>query len=896
MDEISKNKPKKHICAGLLAHVDAGKTTLAESLLFLSGSIRKAGRVDHQDAYLDTHALERSRGITIFSKQAQIHWEDMDVTLLDTPGHVDFSAEMERTLQVLDYAILVISGADGVQGHTLTLWRLLERYRIPVFLFVNKMDQDGTDRQKLMEEIQRELSGSCIDFTARDTEWMESVALCEETLMQEYLETEHIPEQAVAGLIQKRQIFPCYFGSALKMQGVEALLDGLRRETVMPEYQAAFGARIFKIARDEQNMRLTYMKITGGTLPVRTALTPEEKVNQIRIYSGEKYETVQEATPGMVCAVTGLVHTFAGECLGCEQGTYTPMLEPVLTYKVNLPADCNIPEMLEKLRRLEEEEPELHIMWNEELQEIQAQVMGEVQIEIVKSLIAERFGTEVSFDSGNIVYKETITEPVEGVGHFEPLRHYAEVHLLLEPGKAGSGMQFDTVCSEDVLDKNWQRLIMTHLAEREHRGVLTGSMITDMKITILTGRAHDKHTEGGDFRQATYRAIRQGLRKAENILLEPYYQFRLDVPQEMLGRALTDMERMQGSVEPPVIENGRAVLKGYAPVAVMRSYPMEVIAYTRGAGQLSCMPGGYRPCKNAEEVIDACGYDADADVGNPTGSVFCAHGAGYYVPWDEVEAHMHLPYVWEKKRQKPQGNVTEPVRHTMSDAYATDKELAAIFAKTYGEPKTKLADTTRRVYGKRSGSENPVTKIYTEKKQIDKEQYLLVDGYNIIFAWEELSELAKYSLDGARDALMDMLSNYQGYKKCHLILVFDAYKVKGNPETVLQYHNIQIVYTKEAQTADAYIEKFAHEMGRKHDVVVATSDGLEQIIILGQGCRLFSARELKEELERTNEEVRSQFPKQTRSHRNYLFDWLSDDLAEKLEQIRLHGDENNERN
>ncbi|MGI6094474.1 MAG: NYN domain-containing protein [Lachnospiraceae bacterium] len=882
-----KKKIRKRICVGLLAHVDAGKTTLSESILYLGGSIRKMGRVDDKDAFLDTFELERARGITIFSKQAMVYLEDAEITLLDTPGHVDFSAEMERTLQVLDYAVLVISGADGVQGHTQTLWRLLERYQVPVFLFINKMDQPGCDREALLEELKRRLDDGCIEFDAgRDPEaFYESLAMCEEALLEQYLETGELNRKDIVRLIAQRKVFPCYFGSALKLQGIEELLQGLRDYTRMPVYPDTFGARVYKIARDDQGNRLTYMKITGGCLKVKDVLTEDrEKADQIRIYSGSKYEMVKEALAGTICAVTGLSQTQPGAGLGMEEEAKEPVLEPVLTYQILLPQDCDVHTMLLQLRQLEEEEPQLHIIWEEQLQEIHAQVMGEVQIEILKSLIAERFGVSVEFGAGNIVYKETIAAPVEGVGHYEPLRHYAEVHLLLEPLERGSGLVFASDCDEDILDRNWQRLILTHLAEREHKGVLTGSPVTDMKITLLTGRAHLKHTEGGDFRQATYRAVRQGLKKAESILLEPYYEFRLEVPAEMVGRAMSDVQRMSGSFEPPYLEMDSMVLEGFAPVAGMQDYQAEVISYTRGRGRLFCMLKGYEVCHNAEEVIERIGYDPERDLEHPTGSVFCSHGAGFVVNWDEVEQYMHIQSGWEEPREEETAPRSVPINTASYDRdRQNDEELKAIFERTYGPVKPRIGEALRSS----SVSSPPVQRYKAPKKEKKAEEYLLVDGYNIIFAWDELKELAEVNMDAARSKLQDILCNYQGYKKCTVIVVFDAYKLEGYPGEVLKYHNIYVVFTKEAETADQYIEKTVHAMDKKYRVTVATSDGLEQVIILGQGANLLSAREFKEEVEAVRRQIREEWHDKKQNSRNYLFHHMSDELAEQMEEIRL---------
>ena len=810
-------KPSDHICIGLLAHVDAGKTTLSESMLYLSGRIRQQGRVDHGNAYLDTYELERARGITIFSKQAELVFGELEVTLLDTPGHVDFSAEMERTLRVLDYAILVINGADGVQGHTETLWKLLKQYRIPAFLFINKMDQNGTDAEKLLEELRVKLSGSCIRFgEAEDSEeFLENVAMAEEQVLETYLEHGTIERGEISRLIWERKVFPCYFGSALKNIGVKEFLAGLECYAKERSYPEEFGAKVYKIARDPQGNRLTYLKVTGGVLKVRDLIRyqdVEEKVSQIRIYSGEKYDAVQEVRAGRVCAVTGLTKTYPGEGLGAEPPSEGPVLTPVLNYQLILPEGCDTHGMLLKLRQLEEEDPELHIVWNEELGEIHAQLMGEVQTEILQSMIRERFQTEVTFGQGNIVYKETIKRPAEGVGHFEPLRHYAEVHLLLEPGESGSGLVFAADCSEDVLDRNWQRLILTHLAEKEHRGVLTGSAITDMKITLVAGRAHLKHTEGGDFRQATYRAVRQGLKSTESVLLEPYYEFRMEIPAEFVGRALTDIQRMAGEFQTPDTEGDFAVITGSAPVSEMRDYQLEVTSYTKGRGRLFCTLKGYAPCHNAEEVIEQIGYDSEGDLDNPTGSVFCAHGAGFHVSWDQVPDHMHLEYVWtpeaEKEKsaieaKKGQGSVQSGrVSSSFSRSVEEDKELEEIFLRTYGKIERKRPIAERRV-------ESPEERQKRIRKD-QMEEYLLVDGYNVIFAWEDLKELAKVNIEGARNKLMDVLCNYQGFKKCNLILVFDAYKVQGQELGVQKYHNIYVVYTKEAETADQYIEKVVH--------------------------------------------------------------------------------------
>lgn len=917
MGFTSENKPEKQITMGILAHVDAGKTTLSEGILYTCKAIRKLGRVDHQDAFLDTNTLERNRGITIFSKQAECTLGEFGITLLDTPGHVDFSAEMERTLQVLDYGILVISGADGVQGHTETLWRLLSRYQIPVFLFINKMDQPGTDRETLLVELKEKLDTNCVDFSADQTseDWKEQVAVCDEQVMEAYLEGEEISRVQIQKMIRERKLFPCYFGSALKLTGVKEFLEDLKLRIRESSYPESFGAKIYKITRDSQGERLSHMKITGGALKVKSVLSNgkpgergegiwQEKVNQIRIYSGEKYTMVSEVKAGTVCAVTGLTATYPGQGLGSEQASDMPVLEPVLSYRIGLPTEVNVHQALLQLRQLEEEEPLLHIVWNETLGEIYAQVMGEVQIEILKSLIKERFGMAVTFDEGNIVYKETILEPVEGVGHFEPLRHYAEVHLLLEPGETGSGLIFAADCSEDVLDRNWQRLILTHLEEREHKGVLIGAPITDMKITLLTGRAHIKHTEGGDFRQATYRAVRQGLRKAKSQLLEPYYEFRLEVPSEQVGRSMTDIQKMLGEFDPPKTEGEMTVLTGSAPVVTMRDYQKEVISYTSGRGRLSCTLKGYYPCHNQEEVVEAVGYDPEADLENPTGSVFCAHGAGFVVNWDQVEEYMHVESGWNApagQETKPEKPVTAKNWKEENEKYlATEKELEEIFERTYG-PIRKLGEEPpagRSVKGWKKSRRDPLegygksSSDYKQKKTPDGEkEYLLVDGYNIIFAWEDLKELAAVNIDGAREKLMDILCNYQGFKKSTLILVFDAYKVKGNPGSVETYHNIHVVYTKEAETADQYIEKTVHEIGRKYRVTVATSDQLEQVIILGQGGQRMSARELLEDVIEVSHQIRETARQKSSSEKNYLFDHLDEETATRMERIRLGEEE-----
>lgn len=877
----------RKLVIGILAHVDAGKTTLSEAMLYISGKIRKLGRVDKKDSYLDTNELERAREITIFSKQAVFELGDTEITLLDTPGHVDFSAEMERTLQVLDYAILVISGADGVQGHTQTLWRLLNVYKIPVFLFVNKMDQIGADKEKLLEELRKFLDDGCIEFGNSDTEeFFDHLAMCDEIVMEAYLETGHIDSSQIAKLIKERKVFPCFFGSALKLEGVESFLTSIVKYAITPIYPEEFGAKIFKIARDEQGNRLTYMKVTGGRLKVKDALTNgewEEKVNQIRIYSGDKYEVVDEVEAGTVCAVTGLSQTQPGEGLGIESASRGPLLEPVLTYQIVLPKDCDPRAMLPKLREIEEEKPELRIVWNEELQEIQVQIMGEVQLEILQSIIKERFDIDVTFDAGSVLYKETIANTVEGVGHFEPLRHYAEVHLLLEPGERGSGLQFALNCSEEVLEKSWQNLILTHLKEKEHKGVLTGSPITDMKITLVSGRAHKQHTQGGDFREATYRAVRQGLKEAESILLEPYYTFRLEIPEKMVGRAMTDIEQMHGTYEILEAKDGWTVLGGSAPVVNMRNYHTKVAAYTKGQGRLLCTLKGYEPCHNSEEVIESIGYDSEKDKENPTGSIFCKNGAGFSVSWDKVKDYMHVEsYLEQRRKESSEEDTVTSKAKTSEEKLISLEEIDEIIRRTYYANQGKKSSWKKR----RSARESyyrPLTTIPKQgSKEESKEEYLLVDGYNIIFAWPELKEIAQENMDAARIKLLEVLSNYQGIRKCKIIVVFDAYRVKGHREKLLTYNNIYIVYTKEAQTADHYIERFVHDHHKKYRITVATSDTLEQIIIMGKGARLLSANELKGEVQRANEAALQAYKEKHRIKPSYLMDELSSDTKKNI--------------
>ena len=844
----------KRLTVGILAHVDAGKTTLTEGLMYLSGNLRKLGRVDHGDAFLDTDSLERERGITIFSKQAVLRWNELELTLLDTPGHVDFSAEMERAVQVLDYAILLISGADGVQGHTETLWRLLERHRVPTVLFINKMDQPDTDREKLLAQLRQRLSDGCADFNDHDA-LMEQAALCDEGLMERYLEGEEPSIAELSALIVERKLFPGFFGSALKLDGVEELLSGLETYTMEPDWGTEFAARVFKITRDERGDRLTWLKVTGGTLKVRDTLKGEdweEKATQLRVYSGAKFAAVDEAPAGAVCAVTGLSRTRAGQGLGGEDNWDGPELEPVLNYQVIPPEGCDIHTLLTQLRILEEEDPQLRVEWNERLGEIHLRLMGEVQLEVLTRLMAQRFGVNVTFGTGSIVYLETIAAPVEGVGHFEPLRHYAEVHLLLEPLERGSGIQIDTVCSEDVLDRNWQRLILTHLVEKQHLGVLTGAPITDIKLTLLTGRAHLKHTEGGDFRQATYRAIRQGLLSAKSVLLEPWYSFRMELPRDCVGRAMTDLQRMGAEFDGPDGTGEMAALTGAVPVAELGGYWTELASYSQGRGRLSCRVEGYRPCHNADAVIANIGYDPERDVDNPADSVFCSHGAGVNVKWDEVRNHMHLDSGWRPEGEKNPERESAAPRNVMSyeSHAALEKELEAIFVRTYGPVKPRAFQSAAR----RSA---PVKeKPWKGLKKKSGEDYLLVDGYNIIHAWDDLRDIAREDLDAARVRLIDRLRNYQGWKKNKVIVVFDAYKVKGNPGSVERAGEVCVVYTKEAETADMYIEKTSYTLSREHRVRVATSDGLEQMIILGHGAVRMPAAELQFELEQVEAEIR----------------------------------------
>ena len=874
----------KKLVIGIFAHVDAGKTTLAESILYKTGNIRKLGRVDHKDAFLDTFDLERERGITIYSKQAVFQSSNYKITLLDTPGHVDFSTEMERALSVLDYGILVINASNGVQEHTETLWRLLETYNVPTFIFVNKMDLNRSNHKAIMKEIKDLLSDSCIDFSGdkKSSEFMESLAMSDEGLLDIYLEKGSIEDGSIRDIIRKRKIFPTYFGSALKMEGIDTFIDGLDKYVKSPSYPKEFAGRVFNISRDEQGNRLTHMKITGGSLQVKK-LIGEEKVDQIRIYSGAKYDAVDEVEAGSICAVTGLNETFPGQGLGFESEDFLPMLEPVLNYKLILPEGANEYTMLSSLRELEDEDPQLQIEWSDKLKEIHIKLMGEVQVEVLQRQILDRFGVEVEFGRGNILYKETIESPVVGVGHFEPLRHYSEVHLLLEPNEPGAGLEFYSACSEDKLDRNWQRLILTHLEEKEHVGVLTGSPITDIKITLINGRAHNEHTVGGDFRQATYRAVRQGLEKSKSILLEPYYDFKLRLPSEHLGRAMNDIQRMSGKFDTPETDGDLSILKGYAPVANMRDYHTEVVSYTSGRGRLFYTLRGYLPCHNSEEVIEDIGYDSGSDIENPSSSIFCAHGAGFTVSWDKVEDYMHLESPIDLKVEE--GTIEKSIEEEKTtgkssykrDSWVQDKELEEIFVRTYGPINQRLSHSQNRMgYEKKHSGK---VRQYSEgKRKKSQKEYLLVDGYNIIFAWDELKDLAQVSIDGAREKLIDILSDYQGYQGNSVILVFDAYKVKGGIGEISKYKNINVVYTKEAETADQYIEKVTHEIASKHHVTGATSDAMEQLIIMGKGAYRLSANDLKEEIERTKEEARRNYIDKESSGKAYIGDQITDDI------------------
>lgn len=861
---LKRGEKMKKIVIGVLAHVDSGKTTLSEALLYQSGSIKKLGRVDHRDSYLDTFSLERDRGITIFSKQAVVKYKNTEFTLLDTPGHVDFSAETERTLQVLDYAVLVISATDGIQSHTRTLWKLLSKYNVPCFLFINKMDLNGADQERIMAELKAKFSDGCVDFGCSDEpEFYENIALCDEKLLNQYYENNTVEKEDIIHAVKNRKIFPCSFGSALKLNGVSEFLQCLYDYTDMPEYSDKFSAKVYKISEDK-GQRLTHLKITGGRLRVREILQSDknhnaEKVNQIRIYSGEKFNTADEVTAGTICAVTGISFTRPGDGLGAEKNAGLPVLEPVFTYRMILPDGADTHTALEKMRILENEDPQLKVIWNERLGEIQVQLMGDIQLEILQSLLKERFGMHITFSKGNIIYKETISNTVEGIGHFEPLRHYAEVHLLMKPGKRDSGLIFKTDCKEDILDKNWQRLILTHLYEKTHIGVLTGSPITDMEITLVSGKAHPKHTEGGDFRQATYRAVRQGLRSAECLLLEPVYEFTLEVPAENVGRAMSDIQRMSGNFNLPETLGECSIISGTAPVSTMYDYARDVMQYTHGSGKLMCSLKGYEPCHNTAEVMEEIGYDCDGDTDNPCDSVFCSHGSGYIVRWNEVKSHMHLPGILSVPKNNSAAGKRQKVLSSYrnrNDLFALDKELMQIFEQTYGPIKNR---------SNHRGQDHFTFTESTEKKKnktaplprYEGTEYLLVDGYNVIFSWDKLKALTQDNIDGARNALINILCNYQGYKKCEVILVFDAYKVKGNAREVEKVNNITIVYTKEAETADMYIEKASYKLAKNNKVRVVTSDALEQLIILAGGALRVSSREFLYEIQQAEEDIRN---------------------------------------
>lgn len=858
----------KRLVIGILAHVDSGKTTLSEGMLYSSGDIRKLGRVDHKTSFLDTYSLEKERGITIFSKQAVLHLDDAEITLLDTPGHIDFSAETERTLQVLDYAVLVINGSDGVQNHTRTLWKLLERYNVPVFVFINKMDLPGTDREVLLTEMKLKLSDCCCDFDIDNTsdEFYEETASHDEKLMQEFFDNNKVSHEGIIRCIRERKIFPCFFGSALKLDGVENFLKKLNEYTVQDELKEDFSAKVFKISEDDQGNRLSYIKITGGRLKVKEQIS-NQKINHIRVYSGTKFQAVETAVQGMVAAVTGLADSYPGQGLGSENDSPAALLEPVLTYKAQLSPEINIHEAVSAFRRLEAEEPKLHVIWNEQLKEIHIQVMGEMQLDIVKALMMERFHMEVEFVHGNVAYKETIAEAVEGVGHYEPLRHYAEVHLLLEPGEQGSGLVFETDCREEILDKNWQRLVMTHLNEKTHNGVLTGSPVTDMKITLVSGRAHLKHTEGGDFRQATYRAVRNGLRHAQNILLEPYYDYILEIPSEYVGRAISDLTRMDCSFSAPEVNGDISVITGTGPVAAVKDYHTELMGYTKGKGIFTCTPAGYKPCHNSEEVIEQMNYNCDSDVENSCDSVFCSHGAGFVVKWNEVGEYMHLPGLpglnYGKQTEKHEDDKSSSAGKTVSEfrkSVDSEKELMAIFEMAYGKQ-----DNNEHKKSFKSKKDRERLQVTYKSRPIPKgPEYLLVDGYNIIFSWRELKDISTSNLDLARSMLINTMCNYQGVYGCEVIIVFDAYKVKGSVREIEKVGNISVIYTKESETADMYIEKASHDLSRKHRVRVATSDGMEQLIILGNGAFRISAAELYEEVKIADKRIQDYIRENTK--------------------------------
>lgn len=867
---------------GILAAVDSGKTTLAEAILYQSGAVKKMGRVDNQDAFLDHFALERARGITIFSKQAIFHWKDWEINLLDTPGHIDFSAEMERTLTVLDYAILVISGASGVQGHTKTLWKLLRRYHIPTFIFVNKLDQNGVEKENVYAELRRKLSGNIVDFQAEKEEWLDELSMCSEEMMEATLEEREITKEMISFAIAREELFPCYFGSALKLMGVEILLDAITEYAIEKEYPEEFGAIVYKITRDFQGTRLTHIKVTGGEVKNKMVIG-EEKVNQIRIYNGIRFESVSDVGAGTVCALVGLNHTYVGQSLGEDHTAIPKVLEPVLSYEMILPEDI-VPNMvMPELKEMAEEFPELQLQWDEKAQSIRVKLMGAVQIEILQNLFKERMDMDVTFSEGRIAYKETIQLSAEGIGHFEPLRHYAEVHLLLEPLPRGSGLIFSSKVSSDMLAVNWQNLILTHLKEREHKGVLIGAPVTDMRMTIVAGRAHNKHTEGGDFRQATYRAVRQGLMQTESILLEPYYEFRLEIPVVNLGRALNDLNAMFAKFDPPETEGEMASVVGVAPVACIQNYQADLLTYTKGQGHIFLSFDRYDECHNSEEVIANAMYDPELDISSPCGSVFCAHGSGFYVPWYEVPLYRQVDSGLGFFDTKPEDTQeVQVVRSTYDANQANTEELMEIFERTYGKVKPRIGDWDQSTKHHKS-----TEKEYVYKGTKKVKEYMLVDGYNVIFAWDSLRELAEQNIDAARDRLMDILVNYSSYQKYTLILVFDAYKLKGHTTEIMEYHNIYVVYTKEAETADRYIEKTAHEIGHKYRVTVVTSDGMEQVIIRSAGCILMSSKELFEDVQRVEREIRKEHIESQMSKKNLLFDQLSDEMKQKLEDIRL---------
>ena len=830
-----------NIVLGILAHVDAGKTTLSEAMLYLSGKLKKLGRVDHRDSFLDNNSLERARGITIFSKQAVMPLGEMTVTLLDTPGHVDFPAEAERSLQVLDYAVLVISWTDGVQAHTETLWKLLERYNVPVFIFVTKMDLPGCDRQEIMDGLRTRLSERCVDFSAGGDALFESAAMCSEEAMDEYIETGSIGAERLRDMLRSREIFPCCFGSGLRTEGVAEFLDILELYARPGDYSEDFSARVYKIARDAQGNRMTFMKVTGGALRVRSLMKYadrdgnafEEKISQLRIYSGAKYDTAETVLPGQICAGLGLTGTYPGQGLGAAGDFAEPLLEPVMSYRVILPPQSDPAVLLPKLMQLDQEDPQLHIVWNERTREISVQLMGRVQAEIFRSLVKERFDTDITLDTGRIMYRETIKDTVEGVGHFEPLRHYAEVHLLLEPLPRGSGIELSSICPEDELDRSWQRLILTHLAEKQHIGVLTGSPVTDIRFTLAAGRAHIKHTEGGDFRQATYRAVRQGLMQAESVLLEPWYSFVLEVPAEQIGRAISDVRAMNGEIDSPEDAGGMMRLEGAAPVAGMNEYMQELLAYTHGRGRLSLTPGGYRACRDQQKIVDAIGYEPERDTDNPADSVFCSHGAGVNIPWDQVKDYMHL-----ESCLKPPVEETAPIAAPRYRSLSIDdRELEAIMEREFGKIK-------RPQYSARQVNAAASEPVFEKKPE-----FIIVDGYNLIFAWDELKKLTADRLDLARGRLMDMLSNYCGFTKAKLVLVFDGFRTPGNPGSREDYHNINVAFTKDGETGDAYIERLADEIGKNYSVRVVTSDNLIRLSALRSGVLRCSSGEFKNEVE-----------------------------------------------